>query len=304
MRGVLITFLCMFAFAAHAQTLALTFDDGLDPDREPRALGWNRQLLDGLSTAGIKSMMFPALSKVGGNAGKALVAEWSAAGHDIGNHTSRHRNLGSADITLAEFVGDVEEADTAFNRLPTWRPMLRFPYLKEGDTEAKRDGMRSWLRAHGYRAAPVSIDTSDWYFNEVWLQLQAPSDQPRREALLDQYIDHLLSRADYYDTLARRTLNRSPLHVMLLHVNAINAASVTRIAAAFRATGWTITSPAAAFSDPLYTMEPQVLPAGESIVWALARQSGEPGLRYPAEDSVYEEPALRTRGLIPNGSAQ
>jgi hypothetical protein len=32
-------------------------------------------------------------------------------------------------------------------------------------------------------------------------------------------------------------------------------------------------------------------------VWSLAKRAGESGLRYPAEDSVYEEPALRTLGL-------
>ena len=41
----------------------------------------------------------------------------------------------------------------------TFMPLLRFPYLKEGDTLAKRDGMRLWMREHGYRTAPVSIDT-------------------------------------------------------------------------------------------------------------------------------------------------
>jgi hypothetical protein len=52
-----------------------------------------------------------------------------------------------------------------------------------------------------------------------------------------------------------------------------------------------------AFRDPLYKIEPAVLPAGESIVWSLARQSGLPGLRYPGEDDVYEKPLLDAMGL-------
>jgi hypothetical protein len=39
-------------------------------------------------------------------------------------------------------------------------------------------------------------------------------------------------------------------------------------------------------------MRPDILPAGESILWALAKQKGVPGLRYPAEDDVYEKPIL------------
>ncbi len=36
--------------------------------------------------------------------------------------------------------------------------------------------------------------------------------------------------------------------------------------------------------------EPDTLPAGESIVWAKAKERGIQNLRYPGEDSVYEEP--------------
>lgn len=35
----------------------------------------------------------------------------------------------------------------------------------------------------------------------------------------------------------------------------------------------------------------------ESIVWSLAKQAREPGLRYPAEDDVYEKPLLDPLGL-------
>jgi peptidoglycan-N-acetylglucosamine deacetylase len=49
----------------------------------------------------------------------------------------------------------------------------------------------------------------------------------------------------------------------------------------------------------MYAMEPIIMPAGDSIVWALAKERGIKGLRYPGEDSVYEEPKLRSLGLLP-----
>jgi peptidoglycan-N-acetylglucosamine deacetylase len=99
--------------------------------------------------------------------------------------------------------------------------------------------------------------------------------------------------------LAKQLLGRSPKHVMLLHTNAINAASVGAIITAFRARGWQFVSPTLAFGDPMYTLQPSNVPAGESIVWALAKERGISGLRYPGEDSVYEEPKLRALGLLP-----
>lgn len=51
------------------------------------------------------------------------------------------------------------------------------------------------------------------------------------------------------------------------------------------------------FADPIYREQPQVLPAGESLLWSLAKAKGVTGLRYPAEDDVYEKPILDKLGL-------
>jgi peptidoglycan/xylan/chitin deacetylase (PgdA/CDA1 family) len=297
-RTLLVAAALWASLGAAAQRLAITFDDGLDPVKEPRTAEWYGRMLSTLERERLRVMFFPALQRIGGDSGLAEVGRWSKAGHEIGNHTSRHRNLASARITLAEFIGDVEEGDAALRQFPTWRPMLRFPFLKEGNTLEKRDGIRAWMRAHDYRPAEVSIDASDWYYNEVYLKLPA-DDEAKRTALRKAYVAHLLDRAAYYDALARKVLGRSPAHVLLLHTNAINAAWLGDVVQAFRAAGWTFVSAHEAFEDPLYREQPDVLPAGESIVWSLAKVRNEPNLRYPAEDSVYEEPRLRELGLIP-----
>jgi hypothetical protein len=153
------------------------------------------------------------------------------------------------------------------------------------------------MRAHAYRAAPVSIDTSDWYYNERYLQLLQQGRDQRLPILREAYLAHLKSKALYYDELARAALARSPAHVMLLHTNAINAAWAGDMIEMFKAMGWQIVQPATAFADPLYARQSQTLPAGESIVWALARETGLEGLRYPAEDGEYEKPLLDKLGL-------
>ncbi|WP_418130719.1 polysaccharide deacetylase family protein [Variovorax sp. 278MFTsu5.1] len=282
-----------------AQTLALTFDDGLDPSKEPAAASWNRQILETLRDAGITSMVFPALVRTGPAQGLDLIRDWARAGHAVGNHTSRHRSLGSPQVPLADFIGDVKEAEAVLSRLPGWTKMLRFPYLKEGDTLAKRDGMRLWMQAAGYRAAPVSIDASDWYYNQVYAAWLDEGNAGKADRVKAAYIEHLLDRAAYYDALARQVLGRSPAHVMLLHTSRINAAALGELIAAFRARGWTFTAARTAFDDPVYSVRIDTLPAGESVVWASAKAAQVPGLRYPAEDSVYEEPKLRALGLVP-----
>ena len=284
-----------------AQTISLTFDDGLNPDTQPQAPLWNQQILSSLKAANITAMVFPALVRIGGapSPGMGLIMEWADAGHAVGNHTASHRSLASADMTLDAFTQDVMAADAALKHQPTWSPMLRFPYLKEGDTREKRDGIRSWMQANGYRPAPVSIDASDWYYNQIYAAHIKAGAPDKAEQVQQAYIQHLLDRAAYYDGLAQQVLERSPAHVLLLHTNAINAASLPAVIAAFQEKGWAFVSPMSAFEDPLYASQPDTLPAGESVVWALAKAQGIDGLRYPAEDSVYEEPQLREAALLP-----
>lgn len=296
---LLILLLATMPLLGQAASIALSFDDGLDPAKTPQAAAWNEGLLMQLRAMETQAMIFPSLRHTGGLAGRALVAQWARDGHAVGNHTSRHRSLGSASVSVSDFVSDVKEAEAAFGDLPTWRKRLRFPYLKEGETATKRDDMRAWMAQNQYEPAPVSVDTSDWYFNEVFLSLSARGEEERLPVLRRLYVEHILSRAAYYDDLATKTLGRSPRHVLLLHVNAINARWLGDVVAALRRQGWSIIAPAEAFGDPMYAARPLVLPAGESIVWSLAKQSGVDDLRYPAEDARYEEPQLRAAGLLP-----
>ncbi|HET7526885.1 MAG TPA: polysaccharide deacetylase family protein [Burkholderiaceae bacterium] len=299
LRLLLALLLWLAPVLAFAQVIGLTFDDGLDPTRNPKAELLNTRILHALEEQQLHAIVFPALSLIGGERGLALVEQWAAAGHGVGNHTATHRSLGSTKVSLSSFIADVQRADEALHEIDTFVPMLRFPYLKEGDTAAKRDGMRQWMHEHGYRSAPVSIDTSDSYYNQRYLALRAAGRSEPVKRLKRAYVQHLLQRADYYDGLARQVIGRSPAHVMLLHTNALNAEALPEVIEAFRTRGWHFVAARTAFDDPLYAMQPMTLPAGESIIWALAKERGVEGLRYPTEDAAYERPQLQRLGLAP-----
>lgn len=295
--AVLAGLLWLGSSVAHAQTLALSFDDGFDPRREPQAKAWNTAILDALAYAEVRAILFAAGKHVDSPAGLDLVEAWGDAGHAIGNHTVRHASFGSPRTTLDAFTADVVLDEALLVRMPGWTRRLRFPYLKEGDTAEKRDGMRAWMAAHDYRSGAVSIDASDWYYDERWLAWRDAHPDADAAPFREAYLAHLASRAAFYDGLAQRVLHRSVKHVLLLHTNAINAAFLPDVIAMFRANGWTIVAPDEAYADPLYAMRPTTLPAGESILWSLAKQDGVAGLRYPAEDDVYEKPILDALGL-------
>jgi peptidoglycan/xylan/chitin deacetylase (PgdA/CDA1 family) len=294
--GLLLLAIVGVPAVAFAQTISFTFDDGLDAGQVENAAVLNGQILAALRAHAVKAMLFPIGRRVDSPQSLSLVAEWSAAGHAVGNHTYTHRNLGTAPVTAQEFTADVQRADRLLLHLPTWTKRLRFPYLKEGETAEKREQVRRWMDVEGYRPAYVSIDTSDWYYSQrfvAWRQRGETDVAAFREA----YLDHLWDRALYYDQLAMEVLGRRPAHVILLHTNPINAMFLGDVLAMFRDRGWAIVSPEEAFRDAIYSARPNTTPAGESIIWALAKEAGKPGLRYPAEDGTYEEPLLDRKGF-------
>jgi peptidoglycan-N-acetylglucosamine deacetylase len=62
----------------------------------------------------------------------------------------------------------------------------------------------------------------------------------------------------------------------------------------FVAHGWKPVDAEWAYEDLVYDRQPNIVPAGESLIWALAKETGrfEKELRYPGEDDEYENPKM------------
>ena len=75
-------------------------------------------------------------------------------------------------------------------------------------------------------------------------------------------------------------------HTILMHYNLLNGLFLGDLIEMFKSKGWQFIDASEALTDPIFSAKPNVLPAGESIVWALAKADGTiaPSLKYPAED--------------------
>ena len=250
----------------------------------------NDSILSALQSHSIKAALFVVGRNIESPEGKQLLSAWDKAGHLIGNHTYSHRNYNAPAAVVAEYQQDILRAEALLKDFPRFRKYFRFPMLKEGDTEAKRDAMRSFLAQHGYRTGHVTIDNSDWAIDNrltARLKKDAAADvKPYR----DYYLEHVWERAEYYDSLAKRVLGRPVKHTVLVHFNLLNGLFLGDLIEMFKSKGWQPIDAEEAFDDPVFSAKPKVVPAGESIVWSLAKEKGTiaKSLRYPAEDSQYE----------------
>jgi peptidoglycan/xylan/chitin deacetylase (PgdA/CDA1 family) len=108
-----------------------------------------------------------------------LLEQWLAAGHELGNHSYSHLDYTTTDST--QYIADIERGRDELARFlePRGKKVrfFRFPFLREGDTLAKLNAMRSYLVRSGQRNLPVTIDDEDWAYEEPWLAASAANDR-------------------------------------------------------------------------------------------------------------------------------
>jgi peptidoglycan/xylan/chitin deacetylase (PgdA/CDA1 family) len=259
----------------------------------------NQAILGALASHSLKAALFVIGRNVEDQEGKNLLAEWDRAGHLIGNHTYSHRNFNSRQMTLEGFEQEIIQAENLLQTFGGFKKYFRFPMLKEGDTAEKRDGLRAFLKQKGYRVGHVTIDNSDWIVDQRLTARLKSNPKADVRAYRDFYLEHMWDRAQYYNTLSRRVLGRQIHHTILMHFNLLNGLFLDDLLGMFKSKGWEFIGAPEAFADPVFEAKPKVLPAGESIVWALAKQNGTiaPSLRYPAEDGEYETARMNQLGL-------
>lgn len=288
---------------ALAQTLALSFDDGPHLHDTPlmSAASRNEALLRTLAAHDAKAFLFVTANN-GANrpAGLALARAWGDAGHLIGNHTMSHPDLNKAEISLAAYQQEILDCDAVIRDLPGYRKWFRFTYLREGNTPEKRDGMRAFLKAQGYRNAYVTLDTSDWRFDQLLVQTLRRNPQVDVQPIKLQYIAHVLQRAEAYRDLAQRLQGRDIPQMLLMHHNLVNALWLDEVLAALKAKGWRIVHPETAFADPVYRLEPDRPVAGQSLLLSMARVLGLgrfPGWERLVDDADHEMALLKVQGF-------
>jgi peptidoglycan-N-acetylglucosamine deacetylase len=289
-----------FIFKPPAPQFSITMDDfnWRDPVKLTQ-VERNESILNTLHSNSIKAALFVVGGNIDNKEGKALLQRWDNTGHLIGNHTYSHRNYNARETVIADYLQDILRAEELLKVFPRFQKYFRFPALKEGDTVEKRDAMRAFLAEHGYRVGHVTIDNSDWIVDQR-LQARLKKDpnadvKPYR----DFYMEHMWARAEYYDDLARRVLGRPVKHTVLVHFNLLNGLFLNDLITMFKSKGWQPIDAEEAFKDPVFASKPNVLPAGESIVWSLAKEKGTiaESLRYPAEDGDYENARMNKLGL-------
>jgi len=298
---LIILFILGITFSVCSQPyISFTFDDGTTTDMPGYPFEvWNNMILDHLDDAGVKAIFFVKGSNKTDTKGQLLLKSWNDRGQRIANHTFSHPDYNDKDETFDKFKNELLQNDSIINQLSNYIRLFRFPYLKEGDTREKVDQFRAFMKEQGYRNGSVTIDASDWYINGRLLQRLKENPSADINGYRNFYLEHLYNRATFYENLAVQLTGRHIHHTMLLHHNLTSALFLGDLIKMFREKGWTVINAEDAYKDEIFTSEPRYIPAGESLIWALAKDTGKYDsiLRYPGEDGDYEKDRMYQLGL-------
>jgi peptidoglycan/xylan/chitin deacetylase (PgdA/CDA1 family) len=291
-RFVLAVLLVLFAGLTRSQQMAVTFDDL--PVHGAMPAGTTRlEIAQSILATLKRGKLPPVYGFINGGRGAedpislAVLEAWRGAGQPLGNHTWAHLDLNKE--SPEEFGEEVLRNEPLLRSLmgkKDWH-WLRYPYLHEGDTAEKRRAVRSWLVAHGYKIAEVSMDFEDYLWNEPYARCVAKHDEASKRKLHDSY----LAVADqYYGTfreLSQLVYGRDVKYVLLMHVGAFDARMLPELLRLYRAKGVKFISLPDALSDPAYQDDPDIgEPTGGTFLELMMQKKK---IKFPPNSKPYKE---------------
>jgi peptidoglycan/xylan/chitin deacetylase (PgdA/CDA1 family) len=273
-RVCLVVLLSAIPTCAQTRSVALTFDDlPVAGSADPSAIkSINQRILSALHRHRAPSVGFVNSSKLPtqgpSDSDASLLEDWLKQGESLGNHTFSHADLNLASIEA--FENDILSGEipliSLLKREGKRLEYFRFPFNHTGDTREKHDAIASFLVQHAYRVAPCTIDNSDFVFNRAYGIALMRQDAAASARIRSEYVAYTAVEIDYYSGLHRQVLGREIPHVMLLHLNQLNADAIDEILKIFEDKSYRFVTLDSALSDPAYDAPDTVVVKG-GLMW-------------------------------------
>lgn len=285
-----------FAGTSIAQKVAITMDDlplnGLLPPGVTRT-ETTRNVLAILKQRQVPPVYgFINAKKLEGNADAAEALKLWAAAEPFGNHTYAHTDLEQnppeayeREIEENEPVLELLESSAGLESNWHW---FRYPFLHEGDTIEKRRAVQSYLKAHGYRVAQVTLDWEDYMWNTAYARCAAKNDAKAIAWLRSSYLNTASEFIDLGREESKLIFGREINYVLLMHLGAFSSTILPDALDLLKKKGFTLVTLQEAESDPTYESDPDIgMHDGGTLLdqWMQVKQ-----LKYPEHaEKPYKE---------------
>ncbi|HKX28534.1 MAG TPA: polysaccharide deacetylase family protein [Blastocatellia bacterium] len=223
----------------------------------------------------------------------AILKAWSDAGIELGNHTFSH--LGFSNASLADYEDDFIRGDTILRML--LRPKeqkpryFRHPFLQMGSTLQLEKAFEAFIAERGYQAAPITIDSLDWYILAAYRDAQEQQDSEMLKRVSAEYIRYNERKFDYCEQAAADLFGRPIKHILLLHANELNGDNLDDLLRMLKKRGYQFIPLEQALKDPVYQFPDQYQPTSDWLShWSASK--GRP-FNPPAPPDFIQSAYLR-----------
>lgn len=192
-------------------------------------------------------------------------------------HTLSHPELNNLSVEQIEqeIIGGEGAFVAALAQVGKKPRYFRFPENHTGNTQEKHDAIAAFLKSHGYIVAVCTIDNEDYAFNVAYLKMLARNDTASAARLRAYYLAYTSTEIDYYAGLHKQIFGREIPHVMLLHVNRLNADVIDDVLKLFEQKHYAFVALDQALADPAYgTPDTYATPYGWMWGYRWAKELG------------------------------
>jgi peptidoglycan/xylan/chitin deacetylase (PgdA/CDA1 family) len=210
-------------------------------------------ILEALRTHGATAVGFVNENKLDASgpaereARTALLKQWLAAGHALGNHTYSHPDANA--LSVEAYVAEIDQGDRVTRALAGSMRWFRHPMTHTGETAEKKEGIAKALASRGYRVAPHTVENADFIFDLAY----ARADADTRAKLREAYLTHTLAATAFAEAKAAELFGRDDVpQVLLIHTNLINGDTLGALLQRLQSRGYRFITLDAATADRAY----------------------------------------------------
>jgi peptidoglycan/xylan/chitin deacetylase (PgdA/CDA1 family) len=243
-------------FSQEVKNIAITIDDlpTLSHNKltEEEQTDYFNRILEVLNKYNV-----PAKGFVAGNLIKDfnshLIENFIQNGNSIGNHSYFHPDINK--VSASEFIADIIRNETILSEFTDNFRFFRYPLLHTGNTQEKKDSVESFLLKNKYISAPVTIDNDDYEYNIRYVNAYKNNDTLLMKQIGEDYIEHMVNRTLYYDSLSQKMFNRPINQILLIHSNFINSFYLEKLITWYKADNRNFITLEEALKDPVYKLK-------------------------------------------------
>ncbi len=209
-------------------------------------------ILEALKKHEVKAAGFVVGSSVEGT--YDILGQWLNAGHTLGNMTYSNQDLHG--LGIEQFINDIKMGAEAIE------PMLsgfgqkeryfRYPFLHYGATVDVRKQVELYLGHGDVQITHATVVPEDYVYNFSLEKLGKVPDTIKFNALLNEYLNHVLDEVERCEQVAREIGGRAVRHILLLRANRLNAVFLDELLTALEDMDYKFVSLDRAQSDKVY----------------------------------------------------